>query len=274
MKKQDYLVFVEILLAVGNLVTGAPTDGLRIFGGQDAAPGQFPYIVSIQQCGLFTCEHYCGGSILAPSWILTAGHCYSYGPKYQVVAGIQNISEKSEWRQTVAVDKFHVHEKYIGNVNPNDIALIKLEEPLTYSDRVQPIPLPEPNSFYSGDAVVSGWGQISGNFFSIYPDTLQFQKSTVLTNDECMALIEAKLHGQRNPYDVNSNVCTGNPVSHRGICSGDSGGPVVGEGVVVGLASYSFIPCGQAAAPSVFTRVSNFIDWIHDHMNSTNATMY
>ncbi|CAH1154391.1 unnamed protein product [Phaedon cochleariae] len=275
MKKHEYSVIIKILLiSVGNLVTGAPTDGLKIFGGQDAAPGQFPYMVSIQNCRESTCKHECGGSVLAPSWIITAGHCACEGPQCQVVAGILNMSETSEWRQTVEVEKAHVHEKYLNFLDAYDISLLQLKEPLTYNDRVQPIPLPKSNWSYSGEAVVSGWGRINGNYDANIPDTLQFQKSTVPKNDECMDLIAARMHGQTNPFDVTRNVCTDNAVPDRGICSGDSGSPLVAEGVVIGLASWAFTPCGQAKAPSAFTRVSYFVDWIHDHMNSTDSTMY
>lgn len=53
---------------------------------------------------------------------------------------------------------------------------------------------------------------------------------------------------------------------------GDSGGPLASkndEGVheLVGVASWGVIPCGRKGAPSVFVKVSDFIDWI----NSTIA---
>ena len=46
----------------------------RIIGGEDSEPGQFPYLVSLKYLGV---RHFCGGSLISSSWILTAAHCVS-----------------------------------------------------------------------------------------------------------------------------------------------------------------------------------------------------
>lgn len=90
---------------------------MDVINGSDATEGQFPYQISLQECTTFiheTCQHFCGGSIISPKWIVTAGHCHDYGRKFKVVAGILKLDEESEFRQTVAVKRIIIHENYIG----------------------------------------------------------------------------------------------------------------------------------------------------------------
>lgn len=52
---------------------------------------------------------------------------------------------------------------------------------------------------------------------------------------------------------------------------GDSGGPLIkvkedGKKEVIGIVSWGIIPCGTTGAPSVYTKVSSYNQWIHDIM--------
>ncbi|CAH1107173.1 unnamed protein product [Psylliodes chrysocephalus] len=238
-----------------------------IIGGEDAAPGQFPYQVSIKLCrSIFwqeICDHFCGGSIIAPNWILTAGHCFDYGIKTKIYAGILNISEDSDFRQIIEVNQTFVHEEYRGNANPNDIRLYQLKAPLVYTERVQPIALPLQDSDYTGEVISSGWGYTTAGLFPHLPETLQFQISNMPDRETCLELCNGI---SKNPFNVTTNVCTENPGKDRGTCFGDSGGPLVQNATLVGLTSWGFEPCGKKDAPSAYTRVSHYIDWIKERV--------
>lgn len=91
---------------------------LRIIGGHDAQPGQFPYQVSLQICILGSlCSHSCGGSIISPNQILTAAHCYQGGSfySYRVIAGVTKLSDNSAGRQVVNVQSWAIHPQYVDN---------------------------------------------------------------------------------------------------------------------------------------------------------------
>lgn len=91
---------------------------MGIINGQEAKEGQFPYQVSIQYClhffNIWSCDHMCGGTIISPNWILTAGHCYVVGEELKVVAGIYKLNDRSTLKQFMSVERGIVHENYAG----------------------------------------------------------------------------------------------------------------------------------------------------------------
>ncbi|XP_066587685.1 transmembrane protease serine 9-like [Prorops nasuta] len=240
----------------------------RITGGSAAEKGQFPHQVSLQW-GFIATQHFCGGIIINSEWVLTAGHCILALPSYgtfNVKAGKHKLNVKEDTEQTVGVAKSFVHEKYEGDVGPYDIALIKLKKPLSLSKAISPINLPLADAEHSGTVVLSGWGSISTTNSPIMPNELQKAELPVVDLETCKQAIE-DLVGPSPLHET--NVCTGPLTGGLSACSGDSGGPLIAiksenEAEVVGIVSWGIIPCGSPGAPSVYTKVSSYIDWIRD----------
>ncbi|EFA05699.1 chymotrypsin-like proteinase 6A precursor precursor [Tribolium castaneum] len=245
--------------------------GARIINGNDATEGQYPYQISYQWGILGVFEHVCGGSILSPTFILTAGHCVTEVPEigaHKIVAGITELNEKNNERQEINVVQKIVHPNFTGGVGPNDVALLKLATPLVFGDLVKPVVLPEADSVPSGDSVLTGWGSTSTTVIPVLPNHLQTVTIPILEYTDCKLAIDALLNdGEENPLSEVSNICTHPVANGEGACSGDSGGPLAQNGTVIGIVSWGFTPCGSEKAPSVYTRVSNFIDFIKENVN-------
>eukprot|EP00918_Siedleckia_nematoides_P006508 GHVU01014173.1.p1 GENE.GHVU01014173.1~~GHVU01014173.1.p1 ORF type:complete len:268 (+),score=15.85 GHVU01014173.1:69-872(+) len=232
----------------------------RIVGGQNAKPNEFPYQVSLQQSG----KHFCGGSIISQSWVVTAAHC-NVGGDITVVAGEHDFRRESGDEQTRNAVDFIVHEDYQkdknNGVGPDDIALITVDRPFTLNGKVKAIKLPEADSYPTGRAVVSGWGSISRLIFPIPPNILQKATLPVHTQTQCQRYWAGSAFTDRN-------VCAGSLLGLSATCQGDSGGPLAsGSGndrTLVGIVSWGAVPCGVAGKPGVFVQVSKYIGWIAD----------
>ncbi|KAJ3644417.1 hypothetical protein Zmor_022150 [Zophobas morio] len=240
----------------------------RITNGEDAQEGQFPHQVSYQW-GIFgLLEHVCGGTIISQKWILTAGHCVTQIPEigdHVILVGITNLFEETPERQQINIVQKIVHPNFGGSVGPNDIALLELETLLVFGDLVKPIGLPAVDSIPLGNAILSGWGSVSLVVIPNLPDILQTVTTPVLSFDDCNAAIQPLLEeGQENPLSGESNICTRPLTGGISVCSGDSGGPLIQDNTIIGIVSWGFTPCGSEGAPSVYTRVSNFIDFINE----------
>ncbi|XP_047106867.1 trypsin-7-like [Schistocerca piceifrons] len=110
---------------------------------------------------------------------------------------------------------------------------------------------------------MSGWGATET---ATTPDILQTVNVTIIDYETCRQNIDDLEFGD-NPL-TDTMVCTGPLFDGISVCSGDSGGPLAQNGIVIGVGSWGVVSpsCGYPGAPSVFTRVSAFIDFINQNL--------
>lgn len=156
----------------------------RIIGGDETEPGEFPWTASIK----LNNQPICGGSLIDRSWILTAAHCVvGYDPKNLTVRlGAYRIKDQGELQALeVPVSMFIVHREYsVPRPFSNDIALLKLDDPIRYNDHIIPICLP-----YE-DQVTTSTSSISVNDYSNVFDTSREADDTGIVVSTKMSDIE------------------------------------------------------------------------------------
>ncbi|GMH43592.1 hypothetical protein BSKO_11514 [Bryopsis sp. KO-2023] len=144
-----------------------------------------------------------------------------------------------------------IHSKWEGNARFGfDIALLELKEPSTKTavpiSTVPELPLGDPLS-----AVGWGWTEAGRN------TTLQ-EVLTLEVVDQS-ACNTAWAH---EPISIiESMVCADGPAGGD-TCKGDSGGPLLQNGELVGITSFGPKQCGIVGTPAVYTRVASFAAWI------------
>ncbi|KAK9758547.1 Trypsin [Popillia japonica] len=200
-----------------SLATGLET---RITNGYDAKEGQFPYQAILRS----TTGYLCGGSIIDENWILTAAHCFMDDIPKNWIVTVGTISLKSG--TDYAVDKIITHSKFnMSDPMLNyDIALLRLEKNIEFSDKVNKIDL-ESEVVGEVDCVVSGFGSTT-HIFHRPSKKLQYLNTKVVTGWLC-----SFIGGDE------SKLCAQGPLFSSG-CSGDSGGPLVAGGKQIGIVSY------------------------------------
>uniref|UniRef100_A0A1A9X3Z5 Lectizyme n=1 Tax=Glossina brevipalpis TaxID=37001 RepID=A0A1A9X3Z5_9MUSC len=229
----------------------------RIIGGVAVSEGSAPYQVSIQNT---FGEHVCGGSIIAPQWILTAGHCLEWPKQYlKIITGTVN------WTQPEAeylVDEIKLHCLHNRPIYHNDIALVHLTKPIAYNKRTQPIKLAKRNYLKDNDKLIlTGWGSIKP--WGHYSDTLQKVELNYLNHKQCAA------HVRNSAWLGKGHICTDTRPG-KGSCIGDSGGPLVDASYTqVGVVNFGE-PCA-VGYPDAFASVPFYYTWIKATMAGLNV---
>ncbi len=228
-------------------------DEKAIVGGTDVAIADTPWQISLQQGGF----HFCGGSIISERWIVTAQHCVEgeSASRLSVLAGTTRLSRAGEG-QLRRVSRIIVVAGYTGPDRGKDIALLELSQPLTFTDRVQPIALAvaADNAAAAGTvASVTGWGTIRSGGSS--PDGLRGVDVPMVTLASAQRVYRERL--------TEDQVAAGG--SGRDSCQGDSGGPLTvntARGrVLVGVVSWGY-GCGDPGVPGLYANVPFYASWI------------
>ena len=166
----SFLVFVckshaDEIIAPASASASAST---RIIGGFETADTRYTYAVSLSYFG----EHFCGGALIAPDVVISAGHCNSGGlpienASIEVVVGRHDISLSSSGTENageiLSVAKEIRHPNYDPETVDNDFNLIFLNGKAS-SETVY-LRLNGDNSVpYSGEALtVVGWGDTNAD---------------------------------------------------------------------------------------------------------------
>ena len=264
----------------------------RIVGGVEAEPAAWPWQVALIEPRGSGFSQFCGGSVVASRWVLTAAHCVDgvHPDDVQVLVGARDLDEGG---RRIDVEAIRMHRDYRDDTLENDIALLKLagparvEEAVVLPDAERSAEVVEPGVM----ATAIGWGLLRplrcepgsksgahrcrprGGGSGHFVDDLTgrpVDPSDVLTSR--LMQVELPLVGEKTcreaypgaPIDERT-LCAGLRKGGKDSCQGDSGGPLVArdgdEWVQVGVVSWG-AGCAKPGKYGVYTSVGAFAEWV------------
>ncbi len=249
----------------------------RIIGGTDATAGAWPWIVSLENSDLGAdpyASSFCGGSLIASDWVLTAAHCAVEvtTDNLRVRVGGHDLSASATAGSLVAVDRILIHPGYNqATAYDQDLALLHLASPQSTT----PLPAISASAMSSLTAgttlTVMGWGATQATSPYNYPYRLQQVSVPLISDSGCVAAYK--------PGEITNNMfCAGVMAGGKDSCYGDSGGPIIlgsdaSSALQVGVVSWGD-GCAAAGKPGIYTRLANYTDWLAQHQSHLSMDTY
>ncbi|XP_039488528.1 uncharacterized protein LOC120449902 isoform X2 [Drosophila santomea] len=249
-------------------ITGRIKNPVYVDG--DSEFGEYPWHVAILKKDPKESIYACGGTLIDAQHIISAAHCIKSqnGFDLRVRLGEWDVNHDVEFFPYIERDvvSVHIHPEYYAGTLDNDLAVLKLDQPVdfTKNPHISPACLPDKYSDFTGARCwTTGWGKDAFGEHGKYQNILKEVDVPILSHQQC----EAQLRNTRLGYSYKLNpgfVCAGGEEG-KDACKGDGGGPLVcdrnGAMHVVGVVSWG-IGCGQVNVPGVYVKVSAYLPWI------------
>lgn len=277
----------------------APKSPSAIVGGGQVDPAEWPFIVKIftsSKAG--TGFEQCTGTLIAPNWVLAAGHCVTdlITTSHSVYKPDDVEVYMSFWQDNpiLPVEKVIRHLGYKeldptncgkdqnGGIdyckriytNINDIALIKLKAP-AQSNLYTPRTISLNGDTTIEKEIVNQTNQrvLMMGLGVTDPNATGTRSYLYSAIAPLLSNVRANKPNWLDSRLIDADIVAGYPKGGASICYGDSGGPYLiwngTQWVQVGIASWMIPPCGSARKPGVDVRVSSYLSWIQENTKET-----
>ncbi|KAM6224353.1 granzyme A-like [Rhynchocyon petersi] len=234
----------------------------KIIGGKEVVPHSRPYMV------LLTGKTVCAGALIKDDWVLTAAHC-TMAQNPHVILGAHTIKNKEPEKQIIPIKKEIPYICYDPDTNEGDLKLLQLSKKATLNKNVNILQLPTDGEDVKPGTMckVAGWGKLH-NQIRQPSSTLQEVNVTVIDRKIC----NGEKYYNYNPVIGFQMICAGNLKGGKDTCDGDSGSPLICDGVFRGITSFGRSgKCGDPQTPGIYTRLSKKpLTWIAMTINGTS----
>lgn len=250
---------LAMVAAAAVLVPAAPA--AAVSGGAAARPGQFPWLAAVLSASASAThpDAKCSGVVVAPRWVMTAGHCAAPGTTgLSVVTGRVTLSASGASRTPVDRVVRMPGYSYRGDSPVNDVSLLHLATP-TRAPAALLLTTAEARTIRVGtETLAAGWGLSDPDW--VKQDTLRWARLDLLSPWLCRSRYGAR-------FVTSDHLCAGWdwPRMTHDTCNGDSGGPLLmrtSRGWVVVATTSWGDACGTRNVPGVYMKTSDARCWV------------
>lgn len=246
--------FVALFAFISCALAGAIPDKWegRIINGEDTTIEDHPYQVSMQTInGL----HFCGAAIINNVTVVTAAHCMNKYPPAEIKLRLGSTAY-DEGGELVGISAFRKHKRFNPDNNDFDVAVIKLDTPVSASSKIRYVKLSKKAPTTGTTAIATGWGYKCFVTCPTSPKILQKVKLNIIDTAKCSS---SEYH--YGAYIKESMFCAA--AENKDACEGDSGGPLVIGNHLVGIISWG-MGCALPKYPGVFCSIPTVAKWIQE----------
>lgn len=188
---------------------------------------------------------YCGGTLAAPDRVVTAAHCVAgtAPAELRVVAGRSDM--RTDDGVVNLVRDVWVHPEYRSSTEGDDIAVLTLDRQPGYP--TLPLATDPATGLPGSTAAVLGWGFTEEGG----------RASPMLRRAEVHVAPDPDCSAAYREYDPGEMLCAGEPQGGADACNGDSGGPLLAGGLLIGVTAFGS-GRGRPGLSGVYTRVSTY----------------
>ena len=265
-RRRGLAVSLATSIIVGLLIAPfATTQAKAVVFGEEVpeASTTAPWVASIWYTKNISqkAEFICTGSLIKADIVITAAHCTFDKGFYWVKLGSDTLDSNVPMLEVSGTWK---HSRYSKKTITNDLGLLKLTEPVV---GIKPVSIPTAAQVAKVNKLnkfrIYGWGQDQNK------EPAKFLRTANLDLQDSAA---RRAYGSGFKPEV--MLASGRYIKaeriYAGGCHGDSGGPLMGsvdgKQVLVGLTSWGSAHGCDRGKPTIFTRVSYYLENISSGM--------
>lgn len=257
---------IGIVLSFAISTTALPTASALVSSTSKPVSGvKFSWVVTLHSTNQGDRDqHICTGALIDDFTVITAAHCLVAlaNEDWVMVQGRANSDDRG--RVLTAFDT-KIHPDYDPITSTDDLALIYLYYPAYSSSHLK---VAGTNlKFTKNKFTLYGWGTDETG-------EVTYQLRQAPQQQAAKSLVARFFNYFDNKNQLAMSWYDKKKSAYAGACQGDSGGPLVTKlgktDYLVGVVSYGARVC-NTQAPTVFTKVSSYRDWINQTKAASKA---